>query len=112
MARTNLTLGPPLQHRSEGVEILPLLCRTATETAAAAGLGDCVRFENADMLTHDLRAGLLLSAHGDAIYPAAALCVVMPLENCAPPFRPAPPHPRCSPRRPGPTLSLGWAGAQ
>ena len=40
---------------SEGVEILPLLCRTATETAAAAGLGDCVRFENADMLTHDLR---------------------------------------------------------
>ena len=41
-----------------------------------------------------------------------ALCVVMPLENCAPPFRPAPPHPRCSPRRPGPTLSLGWAGAQ
>ena len=43
---------------SEGVEILPLLCRTATETAAAAGLGhghDRVRFENADMLTHDLR---------------------------------------------------------
>ena len=44
-----------IRDRSEGVEILPLLCRTATETAAAAGLGDSVRFENADMLTHDLR---------------------------------------------------------
>ena len=43
-----------------------------------------------------------------------ALCVVMPLENCAPPFRPAPPT-RAAPLLPGgraPTLSLGWAGAQ
>ena len=34
---------------------------------------------------HDLRASLLLSAHGDAIYPAAALCVVMPLAAAKPP---------------------------
>ena len=57
---------------------------------------------------HDLRASLLLSAHGDAIYPAAALCVVMPLAAAAPPAAatdasagaatPPPPPPPSPPR--------------